>query len=390
MSLKSLIPRFKPQFSFKELIAAFFPRKNAIQAYEEAFATKFGCQHGLMFPHGRSGLYSLFKVWELEGAEIICPAYTCVVVQHAIVKSGNVPVFVDCAEGSFNMSYEGIEQAITKKTRCVVVTHLFGYPMNVNRINEIVDKAQERYGQKIYVVQDAAHSYGAKWEGELVTSFGDAAIFGSNISKLMNSIFGGMVITNDVNCHNALQKFREAHFKPSGWLRRMKMRCYLTAVFVAFNEWVYALVNWLERKGVLDRFIKYYDEGVIDFPADWDQMPTSVEASVGLIQLSKYDGIIAARRSNSRQIIAALRDDDRFTFMEQDHEGCTYSHLVALVEDREAMVEEYRKKGIQLGILIEYVVPNMKAYLSYKTGEFPVAEHFHTRSINFPIFKKWM
>lgn len=384
-----LIPRFKPQYSLNEFRAIVFPKRDAINQYEKAFASKFGCTYGLMFAHGRTGLFCLFKAWGLEKTEIICPAYTCVVVQHAIVKSGNIPVFIDCAEGSFNMNYNDIEQSINYKTRAIVVTHLFGYPMDVYKIKSIVERAQEKYGHKIYIIQDAAHSYGARWQGELVTQFGDAAIFGCNISKLMNSIFGGVVITNDEDTFKKLKALRKDISKLNTFSRKLKMAIYFLAVCVAFNEYIYGLVNWLERMGFLDRFVKYYDEGVIGFPLDWNHMPTNLEASVGLVQLGKYDQIIEQRRSNSLAIIDKLKDDKRFVFIEKDHMGCTYSHLVALVEDRDAIVEEYRKKGIQLGILIEYVVPNMKAYLPYKNGRFPISEYYHTRSINFPIFRAY-
>jgi perosamine synthetase len=382
-----LTPRFKPQYSLKEFLAALLPKKDAIEQYERMFSMKFGCKYGIMFPHGRSGLFSLFKVWNLYDTEIICPAYTCVVVQHAIIKSGNIPVFVDCEKNSFNMSYDGIEQAITERTRCIVVTHLFGYPMDVRRIDFIVKNAEKKFANKIYVVQDAAHSYGAKWDNELVTGYGDAAIFGSNISKLINSVFGGMVITNEAMTHQDLRNFRENKFKSVGLRRKLKILMYFFAVNVAFIETVYGMVNWLERKGLLESFVKYYDEGVIDLPRDWDEMPTSVEASIGLVQLAKYDAIIQERRKNSLRIQELLKNDNRFTFPIDDHLGCTYSHLVALVDDRDELVEEYRSRGIQLGILIEYVVPNMKAYLPYKNTEFPVSEYYHTRTINFPIYR---
>jgi dTDP-4-amino-4,6-dideoxygalactose transaminase len=259
--------------------------------------------------------------------------------------------------------------------------------MDVRRIDFIVKNAEKKFANKIYVVQDAAHSYGAKWDNELVTGYGDAAIFGSNISKLINSVFGGMVITNEAMTHQDLRNFRENKFKSVGLRRKLKILMYFFAVNVAFIETVYGMVNWLERKGLLESFVKYYDEGVIDLPRDWDEMPTSVEASIGLVQLAKYDAIIQERRKNSLRIQELLKNDNRFTFPIDDHLGCTYSHLVALVDDRDELVEEYRSRGIQLGILIEYVVPNMKAYLPYKNTEFPVSEYYHTRTINFPIYR---
>ncbi|MEM9025146.1 MAG: DegT/DnrJ/EryC1/StrS family aminotransferase [Bacteroidota bacterium] len=175
-----MIPRFKPQYGWREWLAAWRFTRGNIPAYEAAFARKFGVEHGTMFPHGRSGMYALFKVWGLEKAEIVCPAYTCVVVQHAVVLSDNVPVFVDCPEGDFNMDLGKLEAAITEKTRCVVATHLFGYPTDLDALGAIVARAEEKYGHKIYVLQDVAHSYGTEWNGRLVTEYGDAAIFGWN------------------------------------------------------------------------------------------------------------------------------------------------------------------------------------------------------------------
>ena len=67
-----------------------------------------------------------------------------------------------------------------------------------------------------------------------------------------------------------------------------------------------------------------------------------------------------------------------------DTNGCTYSHCVGIVEDRDIWLEKYRKEGIQLGILIEYSIPYMSAYKKYKKGEYPVSLEYSKKSINFP------
>ncbi len=378
-----MIPRLKPYYNYKELLAALTPSTGNIERFESEFAKKFGCAHGVMFSYGRSGIYALLKIWGLQNDEVICPAYTCVVVQHAIVKSGNIPVFIDCAEGSFNMDYDEMEKTITTKTRCIVVTHLFGYPMDVYRVEQIVRDAEKKFGNKIYVIQDAAHSFGAKWKDELVTKFGDAAVFGLNISKIINSVFGGMVITNHEDYYKRLIEFRKSNFKKSGILKSRKRLAYLVSVMIAFNSTIYAIVNWMERKRLLDRFVKYYDEGAIDMPADWDQMPCELEARVGLVQLKKYDEIIRLRQQNARHHIEQFRNNPNVIFLPYD-ENCTYSHCVALVTDRQKWVDEYLKKGVQLGILIEYSVPEMEAYRKYKRKEYPVARHYSEHTINFP------
>jgi perosamine synthetase len=378
-----LIPRLKPNYSFSDWLAVFnIFQKNSIEKYEQEFAKKFENNHGVMFQHGRSGIFALLRVWALKKDEVICPAYTCVVVPNAIVLSGNVPVFVDSSKDSFNMDLELLEQAITKNTRAIVATHIFGYPMDVLKIQELVEKAEKKYGHKIYVIQDAAHSYGAKWQGELITKYGDATIFGSNISKIINSIFGGMVITNSKENFEKLKQWREENTKKMGISKEIKRFIYFLSINIAFNSYIYGFVNWLERMGALNKFVKYFKEDKIYFPDNWDQYPSNIEARVGLSQLKKYDYIIENRIKNAKNWIKKLKNKD--IEFKSDVDGSTYSHCVALVESRDEWLEKYRKKKTQLGILIEYSIPYMSAYKEYKKGEYPVSLEYSKKSINFP------
>jgi len=386
--MKFLVPRLKPRYGFREWLAAInvFQRRS-IEKYEQVFADKFGCEHGIMFSHGRTGLYALMKVWGLDNTEIICPAYTCVVVPNAVVLSGNKPVFVDCEEGSFNMSIQGVEAAITENTRVIVATHLFGYPMDIDAVQAIADKASEQYRHKVYVVQDCAHSYGATWNGRLVTEAGDAAIFGSNVSKIINSVFGGIVTTNSRDTYLKLLSWREKECINKRVVKSLKRVLYFIAVNVAFTPIVYTLVNWLERKGLLDKFVKYYEDGVIDFPGDWDQLPVPIEARIGLAQLKSYEQIIEDRTTWARAIIDSFKENEDVSFID-DMDGATYSHLVGVVEDRVGWVEYYGEKSIQMGILIEYSIPSMSAYKKYRTTDTPFSNFYAEHCINFPLHKK--
>lgn len=382
----SLIARLRPYFHIDDIRTACIPKgKRSIQEYEQLFAQKFEASYATMFAHGRTGLYSLFKIWELENSEIIAPAYTCVVVQHAISLSNNIPVFVDCATDSWNMDYDLLESSITEKTRAIIVTHLFGYPMDVHHIDRIKTKYEQQYGHRIYIVQDCAHSFGAKWKGELVTKFGDAAIFGSNISKVISSVFGGIVLTNSKETDTALKAYREQNNKHNQFTKSIMRLIYLVIVYIAFQPFVYGIINWLERTGALDRFVKYFEDDKIYFPRDWDTMPTQLEARVGINQLKQYDSIISQRKANAEYWQAQFKDDPSITFL-PTIEGCTYSHCVALVENREEWENRYRKQGIQLGILIEYSVPEMRAYQMNKRGKYPKSKFYSERTINFPNY----
>lgn len=378
-----LIPRLKPNYTFCDWIAALnIFQKTPIETYEKEFAKKFENKYGVMFQHGRAGLYALLNIWQLKNCEIICPAYTCVVVPNAIVLSGNIPVFVDSDKDSFNMDISLLKKAINKKTRAIIVTHLFGYPMDVEAIQNIVKDAELLYGNKIYVIQDVAHSYGAKWNGLLVTKFGDASIFGSNISKIINSIFGGMVLTNSQDTFDKLVTWKVENLRSGGLLKSFKRFIYFIAVNIAFNSYVYFFVNCLERRKMLDRFVKYFEEDKIYFPNDWNIRPSRLEARIGLSQLRKYDFIVNNRIKNARKWIknvGGLKCE-----FKNDIEGATYSHCVALVDDRAYWLEKYRKMGIQLGILIEYSIPYLKAYAPFKKGEYPISLEYSKKSINFP------
>ena len=378
-----MIPRFKPNYGWSDWKAALTPSRGNIPKFEKAFAEKFGCESGVMFAHGRTGIYALMKIWGLKDAEVICPAYTCVVVPHAIVLSGNIPVFVDCEKDHYNMSLNGIHDAITEKTRAIIPTHLFGYPMDVNEVGRIVGEAEKKYGHRIYVIQDCAHSFGAKWKGELVSTFGDAAVFGLNISKIINSIFGGMVITQDKDLAADLRQWRDKYTNEIGLMKTLKRLAYFAAVNVAFNNQIYGIVNWLESKGWLDRFVKYYEEDKIDFPSDWDYYPSEIEARIGLNQLKKYDGIISERRKRAREMIESMHDCEDIRMLPFD-EGATFSHIVGRVQDREKWIDRYSNQGKQLGILIEYSIPRLGAYKKFCERETRMADEYAECTINFP------
>ncbi len=171
--------------------------KSKCDEFEQAFARRFNVRYAIAYPYGRSALWALLKALDIQDAEIIQPAYTCVVVAHATLLSGNRPRFVDVSLHDYNMNLDQVEAAINERTRPILATHLFGYPLDIDRLDEIVRRAEARYGHKIWVIQDCAHSFGGEWQGKPVVKAGDAALFGLNISKMITSIFGGMLATDD-------------------------------------------------------------------------------------------------------------------------------------------------------------------------------------------------
>ena len=383
-----MIPRLKPYLGKEELLAALRRQEDAVACFEEAFARTFEARYAVAFPYGRSGLWAFFKALGIKGAEVIMPAYTCVVVAHATVLSGNVPRFVDITLYDYNMDLAQVEAAINERTRAIIATHLFGYPLNVDCLAEIVRAAESRWGHKIWVVQDCAHAFGARWQGKLVCNEGDAALFGLGISKMITSVFGGMMTTNDPELYEKMRVFRDEHFAQPGVLKRIRRLLYLLAVYPAFNERIYGLVNWLEEETpLLNRLTKaYHLDGRIHFPPDYLDRMIGLEAKVGLAQLRKYPEIVRRRQENARYYDQHLQGVPGLE-LPRLVEGATYSHYVVRVPDHRGMLRALRRKGVQLGELIQYSVPHMAAYIRYAmTQAFPNSEMCSHNTVNLPVY----
>jgi perosamine synthetase len=385
-----MIPRFKPYLDKKEILALLFPTRDAVARLETEFAKTFESGYALAFPYGRSALWAFFKAVGLEKAEIILPAYTCSVVAHAIILSGNIPRFVDISLPDFNMDLDLLARAINERTRVVIPTHLFGYPLDIDRLTDIIRAAESRYGNKIWIIQDCAHAFGARWRGKLVCNSGDGAIFGLNISKLMTSIFGGILTTNDPSLAERVRIWRDKHFRSPGPMKTLRRQFYLLAVYAAFTERTCRLVNWLEEKTTfLDSLTKaYHLDNKIHFPPGYDELMSAVEASVGLAQLRKYPEIIRKRREIAQFYHARLQGRPMWE-LPPLVEGATYSHFVILVPDRMKVIQEMARKGIQLGKLIEYSLPHHSAYTYYDEGKaFPNSLMCSQHTINLPLHTK--
>jgi dTDP-4-amino-4,6-dideoxygalactose transaminase len=384
-----MIARLRPYVGREELkaIASIRRSSGAVRAFEAEFANTFDTTHAIAFSYGRSALWALFKAVGLADAEVVQPAYSCVVVAHATVLSGNIPRFVDISAADYNMDLDEVEAAITPRTGAIIPTHLFGYPLDIDRLDRIVAAAEARYGRKIFVIHDCAHAFGARWQGRLVCREGDAALFGLGISKLLTSIVGGMLTTNDGELAERLRAWRDSHFSPATVRKDLWRRLYLAACYLAFARPLYGFVRWLdEETPLLDRLTKaYHLDGQIHFPPDYLQQMSAAEAQVGVVQLRKYERILEKRRDCARYYhdalggVAGLR-------LPPLVEGATYSHYVLRVSDRNRLIRGMRRKGVQLGRLIDYSIPHMSAYRPYAGGgEFPNALRCSQESVNLPI-----
>jgi dTDP-4-amino-4,6-dideoxygalactose transaminase len=381
-----MIPRFKPWLGWSEFFALFKLNKGTVEKFEKEFAKSFQAVDAVAFPYGRSAQWAFFKAMGVENAEIIMPSYTCSVVAHAVRLSGNAPRFIDIDLHDYNMNLDEAEGAINENTRAIIATHTFGYPQDLDRLETMVQRAEKRYGHKIWLIQDCCHAFGAEWKGRMIGTSGDVAIYAFNISKLMTSIFGGMLTFQDQALADRVRAWRETHYKKASWIKAIQRRLYLLAVYVAFNERIYGFTWWLQDKTpLLNSFTKaYHLDDKIHFPPDYQDQMMEVEAAVGLVQLERYDAIVALRRAN-----AAWYDENLPKGLGWIPpplvNGATYSHYVVRVPERKSVMDEWASKGIQLGELIQYSIPLLPEYASNQLLKYDKSEMASQQTINLPL-----
>lgn len=193
---KSLIPVCEPTVSDAERYYVLEALDNLwlsstappVKRFEDEFAKTFGAKHAIAVNSGGSALF--LALWTLgirEGDEVIVPTFTMVATAGAVTQCGATPVFVDAEYGGFNIDTFAIREKITKKTKAIIPVHIYGHPC---RMDEIMEVARD-YG--LFVIEDCAEAHGAKYKGQFVGSFGDAACYSFYANKLMTTGEGGML-----------------------------------------------------------------------------------------------------------------------------------------------------------------------------------------------------
>ena len=160
-----------------------------VPEFETKFARVLGCEMAVSLQSGTAGLHiALYELGIGKGDEVILPALTFVATANAIKYVGAMPVFVDVEPITWNISASGVEEAITSKTKAIIVVHLYGNPCAMDEIMDIAKR------HNLYVVEDACQSLTSKYEDSFTGTFGDFGVFSFNGNKVITTGGGGMVL----------------------------------------------------------------------------------------------------------------------------------------------------------------------------------------------------
>ena len=193
------IPLAKPQINWHEKLAVMRVLKSGnlaqgpeVKLFESEFSKIVGDRECVAVNSGTSALHlALISLGISSGDEVIIPSFTFAATANVVALVGATPVFVDIDPKTYCIDPKSIELAITKKTKAIIVVHLYGLAADMVKIMEIAKL------HSLMVVEDAAQAHLASIGGVNVGTFGDAAAFSFYPTKNMTSGEGGMVVLNN-------------------------------------------------------------------------------------------------------------------------------------------------------------------------------------------------
>jgi perosamine synthetase len=189
-----------------------------VAKFETAFADYLGVEHALATNSGTSALHlALLALGIGAGDEVIVPDFTMIATANAVLYCGATPVFADVEADTFGLDPRMIERVITRRTRAIVVVHVYGHSADMDPIMAVA----RAHG--LAVVEDAAEAHGARYRGRLCGGLADIAAFSFYGNKLITTGEGGMVVTRDAELAGRVRSLRDMAHDPAKRFRHLEL-----------------------------------------------------------------------------------------------------------------------------------------------------------------------
>jgi len=222
-----------------------------VSSLETKIARFIGVKYAVAVNSGTAALHlSLLSCGIDEGNEVIIPSYVCTALLNAIHYVRATPVLVDIDPDTYNINVESIKRAITERTRAIIVPHMFGLPADIESIVSL----------GIPVIEDCAHSIGARYKDRYAGSFGVLSIFSFYATKMLGAGEGGMVLSNDLNLIETIRDLRDYDEKETYTVRyNYKMTDFQAAVC---ESRLNRLPSYIDKRKALARIYNSGLDGV--------------------------------------------------------------------------------------------------------------------------------
>lgn len=179
-----------------------------VKDFEKKMSATVGRKYGIAVSNGTAALeVACHAIGIGDGDEVIMPTFTIISCTMAVTKLGAVPVLIDSDICDWNMNVDEIENKITKKTKAIMIVHVYGLPVQVDRVLALAKK----YNLK--VIEDAAEMHGQTYNGLPCGSFGDISTFSFYPNKHVTTGEGGMVVTDSEELAERCRLLRNLCFR---------------------------------------------------------------------------------------------------------------------------------------------------------------------------------
>ncbi len=269
---------------------------------------------------------SLISLNLKKGDEVITTPMTFASTINSIILAGGKPVLADINEETFNINPENIIKKITKKTKGIILVHLAGLPCEIKKINKIAKK------NKLFLIEDCAHSIETKYENKHVGNFGDTGCFSFYSTKNLTTGEGGMVITQNKKLADRIRLLRLHGLSKDAWKRNLPASVKFDTKF--------------EHYDVKEIGLKY---NMID-----------INSAIGIIQLKKIEKSLKIRKKIFDNYKKNLSDlPIKFQKFSTDTKNFRHAYHLCIIklnnekkikDLRDKLVVFLRKKKIGIGI----------------------------------------
>ncbi len=232
-----------------------------VELAEQELASWIGVKHAIGVSSGTDALLATMMAFDIgPGDEVVTSSYSFFATAGSIARLGATPVFVDINPSTFNLSPEGVKQAVTSRTRAILPVHLFGLSADMDPILELSESTG------LPVIEDACQAIGAQYKGRPVGGLGTAGCISFFPSKVLGGFGdGGLVVTNDEKLARRVRLLRKHGAEPKYFHKTVGGNFRLDALQAAIVRTKLPYLNdWLSaRRERADRYASLFTDASV-------------------------------------------------------------------------------------------------------------------------------
>ena len=337
-----------------------------VETFERQIQDYLDVKHVISCANGTDAIMLALRACNIgPGDEVVTTPFTFYASSEAIAAIGATPVFVDVREIDFNIDPSLIEAKITPKTKAILPVHIFGFPCDMDSINNIATK------HKLRVIEDAAQAIGCEYKGKKIGQTNNLVTFSFYPTKNLGACGdAGMVVTNDDDLAIATRAMREHGMAKNGAKAR---------------ELLYGEKDDFAMESNPDALYNPYK--YFNYLVAYSSRLDAVQAAILSIKLKYLDDYNLKRAAIAEQYDAELKQFVTTPKPPVDGKSCYHQYVIRTNQKNE-LCNYLAEKGIGTGAFYPVPLHLQKAlsYLDYKEGDMPVAEMLSKETVCLPIF----